>query len=132
MDCLSAYSFLPLVGGLPDGSSDGSLIGLLALPLVGGLPDGWSVTSPAVSPNGCGWQILGSPVTICGVLLVIGSVFFLAGLRGLCFRVFQFSSFRVFGFQGTGFSNFNNVTNWTLWASVLRVATGRRRQSTGE
>jgi len=29
-----------LLGSLPDGSTDGSFIGLLALPLVGGLPDG--------------------------------------------------------------------------------------------
>jgi hypothetical protein len=95
-----------LLVGLPDGLPDG---------LLDDLPDGWPVASLAASPNGCGWQILQSPVTICGVLLVIGSAFFLAGLPGGC--VFAFSSFQVFeflGFRGTEFSNFNNVTNWTL------------------
>jgi hypothetical protein len=75
--------FLPLVGGLPDGSSDGSLIGLLrrsfrslvacptarqtdcssarsSLPFVGSLPNGLPVASPdglLVGPLGSlpGW-----------------------------------------------------------------------------
>ena len=71
------------------------------LPLVGCLPDVWPVASLAARPHGCAWHKLWSPATICGVLLVIGSVFFLAGFCGcvLRFGVFKFSSFWVSGFR---------------------------------
>jgi len=119
-DCSSAYFLvLPLINDLPDGS----LVSLLprcfcssmacltagwmgrssAYFLVPSacwpLARGWPVRSLAASSHGCAWHKLWSPVTICGVLLVIGSVFFLAGFCGcvLRFGVFKFSSFWVSG-----------------------------------
>jgi len=80
--------------------------------------------------NGCDSQIYLSPVTICGVLVMLrnffGRVARLSSIRG--FRVFGFSGFRVLGVRVLGYANSRNLTGWSLWASVARFFSLERAQ----
>jgi len=68
----------------------------------------------AARHNSCGSQIYLSPVTICGVLLVMLRNFF-----GRAARLSSIRGFRVSRVRVLGFANSKNLTGWSLWASVV-------------
>jgi len=67
----------------------------------------------AARHNGCDSQIYLSPVTICGVLVMLRNFF------GRVARLSSIHGFRVSGVRVLGYTNSRNLTGWSLWASVL-------------
>jgi len=75
----------------------------------------------AARHNDCDSQIYLSPVTICGVLVILWQ-----GCKIVEYS--WFSGFRVSGVRVLGYANSRNLTGWSLWASVyicLRILATR-------